>query len=215
MGRWHLVENRFFPIVPFFPPHDIDVDGGRWIGVLDELEQLTPRIVVPGHGEIDDAGVIAATRHYLTQLQNETKRLAGEGNDADAIIAVLEPRMRALHPDWDNAERTWPRGSRNASASVSATRRSTPPRWDDDERIPLDALSRVSAYDWMLSFGLLPLGYLIAGPLGEAFGAENVMLAGAGLTAVVLALGLVPRDTRELRRIEPEAAPSFEPSARP
>lgn len=99
-----LVENRFFPIVPFFPPHDTDVDGGRWIGVLDELQQLAPKIVVPGHGEIADAGVIAATRHYLALLQNETKRLAGEGNDADAIIAVLEPRMRALHPDWDNAE---------------------------------------------------------------------------------------------------------------
>jgi len=99
-----LVENRFFPILPFFPPHDTDVEGGRWIGVLDELQQLAPKIVVPGHGEIADAGVIAANRRYLALLQNETKRLAGEGNDADAIIAVLEPQMRALHPDWDNAE---------------------------------------------------------------------------------------------------------------
>jgi glyoxylase-like metal-dependent hydrolase (beta-lactamase superfamily II) len=97
-----LVENRFFPILPFFPPHDTDVDGGGWIGVLDELEQLDPRIVVPGHGEISDAGVIADVRDYLNLLRNETKHLAGEGNDADAIVAALEPRMCALHPDWEN-----------------------------------------------------------------------------------------------------------------
>jgi glyoxylase-like metal-dependent hydrolase (beta-lactamase superfamily II) len=99
-----LVENRYFPILPFFPPHDTDVDGDGWIGVLDGLQRLAPKIVVPGHGEIADAGVIAATRDYLSLLQNETRRLTGEGNDADAIIAVLEPRMRALHPDWDNPE---------------------------------------------------------------------------------------------------------------
>ncbi|HZC13442.1 MAG TPA: MBL fold metallo-hydrolase [Thermoleophilaceae bacterium] len=99
-----LVENRFFPILPFFPPHDTDVDGGKWIGVLDELERLAPGIVVPGHGEISDAGVIAAVREYLTMLRDETERLAGEGNDADEIVAALDPRMHALHPDWDNPE---------------------------------------------------------------------------------------------------------------
>ncbi|MGH2967926.1 MAG: MFS transporter, partial [Solirubrobacteraceae bacterium] len=36
------------------------------------------------------------------------------------------------------------------------------------ERVPPHLLSRVSAYDWMGSLALLPLGYLIAGPLGEA-----------------------------------------------
>src|ERR671917_298413 len=99
-----LVENRFFPILPFFPPHDTDVDGGKWIGVLDELERLAPGIVVPGHGEISDAGIIAAVREYLTMLRDETERLAGEGNDADEIVAALDPRMHALHSDWDNPE---------------------------------------------------------------------------------------------------------------
>jgi glyoxylase-like metal-dependent hydrolase (beta-lactamase superfamily II) len=99
-----LVENRFFPILPFFPPHDTDVDGSRWIDVLEDLQQIAPEIVVPGHGEIAEASVIGATRDYLARLRNETKRLAGEGKDADAIIALLEPQMRALHPDWENPE---------------------------------------------------------------------------------------------------------------
>ena len=33
------------------------------------------------------------------------------------------------------------------------------------ERIPPESISRVSAYDWMGSLALLPLGYLAAGPL--------------------------------------------------
>lgn len=99
-----LVENRFFPIFPFFPPHDTDVDGGKWIGVLDELRHLDAEIVVPGHGEIGDAGLIAATREYLALLRSETERLAAEGHDADAIIAILEPQMRAMHRDWDNPQ---------------------------------------------------------------------------------------------------------------
>ena len=70
------------------------------------------------------------------------------------------------------------------------------------ERIPPEALSRVSSYDWMGSLILLPVGFLVAGPLAEATSAETVMILGGVLTAVVLALGLIPRETRMLRRIE-------------
>lgn len=99
-----LVENRFFPILPFFPPHDSDVDGSKWINVLGEMQRLGAQIVVPGHGEVGDASLIAATREYLQRLQSETARLSGEGHDADAIIAILEPQLRAQYPDWDASE---------------------------------------------------------------------------------------------------------------
>ena len=70
------------------------------------------------------------------------------------------------------------------------------------ERIPPPALSRVTAYDWMGSLGLLPLGYLLAGPLGDAFGPERVMLVGALLALVAGAIGLLPGQTRSLRRLD-------------
>lgn len=71
------------------------------------------------------------------------------------------------------------------------------------ERIPPDKLSRVSSYDWMVSLGLLPLGYLLAGPLASALGAVEVLLGGSVLAAIALALGLLPRQTRMLARGEP------------
>jgi MFS family permease len=70
------------------------------------------------------------------------------------------------------------------------------------ERIPPRALSRVTSYDWMGSFALAPVGYLLAGPLAEAWGAREVLATGAALTLALLAVGLVPRQTRELRRTE-------------
>jgi MFS family permease len=70
------------------------------------------------------------------------------------------------------------------------------------EQIPPHALSRASAWEWMGSLILLPVGYLAAGPLAEATSTETVLVGGAILTATVLALGLVPRETRMLRRVE-------------
>jgi len=64
--------------------------------------------------------------------------------------------------------------------------------------IPPHALSRVSSYDWMGSLALLPLGFAIAGPLAAAFGARNVLGAGAVIAFVALVLALLPRSTREL-----------------
>ncbi|HEY2216593.1 MAG TPA: hypothetical protein VGH21_03795, partial [Solirubrobacteraceae bacterium] len=71
------------------------------------------------------------------------------------------------------------------------------------ERIPPDKLSRVSSYDWMVSLALLPLGYVLAGPLAGALGAVEVLLVGSVLAAIALALGLLPRETRMLRRLPP------------
>jgi MFS family permease len=84
------------------------------------------------------------------------------------------------------------------------------------ERIPADKLSRVSSFDWMVSIGLLPLGFVLAGPLAGALGAVDVLLGGSVLACVGLALGLLPRQTRMLERLElsAEAARPGEPLPR-
>jgi glyoxylase-like metal-dependent hydrolase (beta-lactamase superfamily II) len=99
-----LVENRFYPIFPFFPPYDVDVDGRNWITVVEELTRLDPRIVIPGHGEVGGADLLATTLDYLTLLSSETKRLAAAGSNAEAIIASLDRQLRARYPDWDTSE---------------------------------------------------------------------------------------------------------------
>ena len=75
------------------------------------------------------------------------------------------------------------------------------------ERIPPDKLSRVTSYDWTVSLGLVPLGYVLAGPAAAAFGAPEVLLGGSLVAFVAFALGLLPRGTRMLERLD-AAAPA-------
>jgi len=68
--------------------------------------------------------------------------------------------------------------------------------------VPPHMLSRVTAYDWMGSLALLPIGYVLAGPLGEAFGAVEVLSVGSAVALAALAGALLFRDVRQLRRLE-------------
>ena len=69
------------------------------------------------------------------------------------------------------------------------------------QRIPPHLLSRVSAWDWMGSLALLPLGYVLAGPAASAFGAVPVMVTGGLVGLGALTIGLLPRSTRSLTRL--------------
>jgi MFS family permease len=76
------------------------------------------------------------------------------------------------------------------------------------ERIPPGALSRVTSFDWMVSYALLPLGFILAGPLAGSLGAVDVLIGGSVLACVAFALGLLPRETRMLERLSSrESAP--------
>jgi len=79
------------------------------------------------------------------------------------------------------------------------------------QRIPPAALSRVVSYDWMGSYALLPLGYVLIGVLAEQLGATGVMAVCGLLAAGVLNFALLPRETRALTQldgVEEVAAPS-------
>jgi MFS family permease len=70
------------------------------------------------------------------------------------------------------------------------------------QRIPPHLLSRVTAWDWMGSLALLPAGYLLAGPVAHHVGAVHVMVWGGILGTLSCALGLLPRSTRTLTRLD-------------
>ena len=67
------------------------------------------------------------------------------------------------------------------------------------ELVPPAVLSRVTAYDWMGSLALLPLGLLLAGPAAALVGGSIVLAVGGGMFAVLMAIGLAQRETVALR----------------
>lgn len=99
-----LAEERIFPIFPWFPPNDADIDAANWAKTLGELASWNPAIVVPGHGDVGGAEILRAVRDYMLDLG---KRVAAEckaGKDADAIVKELGPKVRAEFPEWESPE---------------------------------------------------------------------------------------------------------------
>src|SRR3954452_5727246 len=79
--------------------------------------------------------------------------------------------------------------------------------WDTAlaERIPPHTLSRVSSFDYMGSLSLLPIGYVLAGPLGEALGSVEVLVAGGLLATVAQLIALA---TPSVWRLQNSPRPS-------
>jgi MFS family permease len=74
--------------------------------------------------------------------------------------------------------------------------------WDTAvmQEIPQEKLSRISSYDALGSWVLMPLGYIVAGPLAAAIGTRETFLAAAVLTIGATGLVLLSRDVRTLER---------------
>jgi glyoxylase-like metal-dependent hydrolase (beta-lactamase superfamily II) len=99
-----LVETGQFAIFPWFPPHDTDVSGIRWIAVMERLATPRPRVVVPGHNDIDGPQLLSDVRDYLQELRNETWRRRDSAMSEDTIVAEVTDLMIKRHPDWEGRE---------------------------------------------------------------------------------------------------------------
>jgi MFS family permease len=76
--------------------------------------------------------------------------------------------------------------------------------------IPPDKLARVSSYDVLGSVIVMPIGALIAGPLGTAIGTSRAQYGAAAIIVIASALALIPRDIRTMRYSEAQAPPAPE-----
>jgi glyoxylase-like metal-dependent hydrolase (beta-lactamase superfamily II) len=99
-----LVEAGQFSIFPWFPPHDTDVSGLRWIEVMRRLIDTNPRVVVPGHGDISGPQVLADVRDYLELLRDETWIRRDSAVGTETIVAEVEALMTEQHPEWTGQE---------------------------------------------------------------------------------------------------------------
>jgi len=59
-----IVENKLVPSMP-----NVDSSAKGWIAILDKLEVMKPRLIVPDHGALGDGSLIAKERAFLSNLQ--------------------------------------------------------------------------------------------------------------------------------------------------
>lgn len=97
-----LAEEKTFPIFPWFPPEDADIDAANWVRALDDCVALAPAIVVPGHGDVNGAEILSDVRDYIIDLDERVRTAAGAS--AEELIGAIAPLVRAAHPDWHAPE---------------------------------------------------------------------------------------------------------------
>lgn len=94
-----LIEERMFPIVPFFPPMigAGDIDLQRWKVALADIIGLQPRTIVPGHGNLGGLEIPQSILDYFESLEAATR--GSKRNDVDVQRHLLDQ-----YATWENPE---------------------------------------------------------------------------------------------------------------
>jgi len=93
-----IVQKGIFPIMP---NPDASIKG--WLAILDNVDALHPKFIVPDHGAaIVDASQIATQRSYLMALQSRAMELKKQGVSAEDAGKTITVELKAKYPDWPN-----------------------------------------------------------------------------------------------------------------
>jgi len=87
-------------IVPNMPSADASVKN--WLAILDRLEPLQPRLVLPDHGALGDGSLIAKERAFLLELENRSLELKRQGKSADEAANIVTAEFKKRYSDWQS-----------------------------------------------------------------------------------------------------------------
>jgi glyoxylase-like metal-dependent hydrolase (beta-lactamase superfamily II) len=110
-----IVQMRMFPNIPSRTDASVGVGPSAtgWLAMLDKVEALHARIIVPDHGQFPgDASLIGKERDYLQSLKTRVEELKKQGKSADDAGTILTPEFQAKYPDWSPASSIGPAAQR-------------------------------------------------------------------------------------------------------
>jgi cyclase len=79
-----------------------------WINVIEQVEGLGAKTVVPGHGPIGDASIIVDQRAYFIALRDHVRKIIANGGDAASVRAAVPQTRKTLLADRQIARWTIP-----------------------------------------------------------------------------------------------------------
>lgn len=65
----------------------------KWLANVGQFVEFAPRVVVPAHGRLIDAGALRRYREYLTAVQTETRAAKRQGQSVEAAQAAIAPKL--------------------------------------------------------------------------------------------------------------------------
>lgn len=100
-----LIEERMFPIFPWFPPDDVHIDDARWTSILaNDFRDFDPSLVVPGHGDPGGIDISLDLAEHIRTVGRRVRELRAEGRSAEEIIRDYKPDVIAAYPYWENPD---------------------------------------------------------------------------------------------------------------
>jgi glyoxylase-like metal-dependent hydrolase (beta-lactamase superfamily II) len=88
-------------LVPNMPNSDASPKG--WIAILDKLEPLHPRFIVPDHGAlVGDSSLIGKERGFLVDVQTRALELKRRGTPVEEAGRLVMAELKAKYPDWES-----------------------------------------------------------------------------------------------------------------
>jgi glyoxylase-like metal-dependent hydrolase (beta-lactamase superfamily II) len=92
-----IVQNKLVPNMP-----NSDANVKNWLAILDKLEPLHPRFVVPDHGALGDGSLIAEEKAFLLALRTRALELKKQGTPVEHAAKTLTAEFKMKYPDWEN-----------------------------------------------------------------------------------------------------------------
>jgi hypothetical protein len=71
----------------------------HWLASLEKLDALHPTRIVPSHGAMGDASMIASDRTYLQTIRTRAEALKKEGKSADEAAQAIAAELQGRYPD--------------------------------------------------------------------------------------------------------------------
>jgi len=90
-----VVMNRTF--VAFASPYS---SVKAWLSDFDQLEPLNPLKVVPSHGPVGPAALIAEQRTMMKAIQSRAIEVKRQGKSADEAAQTVQAEFQAKYPEW-------------------------------------------------------------------------------------------------------------------
>ena len=75
-----------------------------WLAVLDKIEPLKPRYIIPDHGDLGDNSLIAKQRGFMVDLQSRAVALKRQGVSVSDAGKQLTLEFKAKYPDWESMD---------------------------------------------------------------------------------------------------------------
>jgi glyoxylase-like metal-dependent hydrolase (beta-lactamase superfamily II) len=74
-----------------------------WLAAFDAFDGLKPQTIVPSHGSVGNASLIATQRALVRGIQSRVRELKAAGRSSDDAAMIVQTELQAKHPTWPRA----------------------------------------------------------------------------------------------------------------